>query len=173
METIDINRVLASAPTYYHRYILEAGSRNLLDSMEDQIAEAKSVFEILFWEKRDFRYQEGKWTPTEILGHLADAERIFQYRALRFARNDKTELAGFEENEYVANANFTIRGVESIVEEFEYTRRSGIALYRSLTDAEKWRQGIANGKTISVIALFYANVGHFNHHVSVVRKLYR
>jgi hypothetical protein len=169
---MDIDRILASAPVYYHGYIREAGTAPLLESMEAQIGQAKDFFGRQFWEKRNFRYAEGKWTPTEVLGHLTDAERIFQYRALRFARNDKTELAGFEENDYIANTDFNARGVESLLDEFDHVRRSGIALYRSLTEDEKWRSGIANDNSISVNALFYANVGHFNHHVKVVAERY-
>jgi hypothetical protein len=169
MEKVDIERVVASAPAYYHNYIRKAGEGDLLESMESQIEEARDFFGIQCHDLRDFRYAPGKWTPTEVLGHLTDSERIFQYRAVRFARNDKTELPGYEENDYVAAANFTARGMESLLDEFEYMRRAGIVLLSSLTEEERWRSGIANGNPISVYALFYANVGHFNHHVGVVR----
>ena len=172
MEQYDLQKVLSTAPAYYHRYIVEARISNVIDSMTDQIDQAKSFFGKTMWEKRDYRYAEGKWTPTELLGHLADCERVFQYRAMRFARNDKTELPGFDENEYIAHTNFTKRGIDSLLEEFEHTRRSGIALFRSLTEEEKWRTGTANGNPISVIALFYCNVGHFNHHVQVIKERY-
>ena len=172
MEKIDLEQVLATAPSFYHGYIRKANVVDLLDSMEAQIAEAKDIFGRQFREKRDYRYAEGKWTPTEMIGHLTDCERIFQYRALRFARNDKTDLPGFEEDDYIANANFTARGIDSILEEFELVRRSGIVLYRSLSTEEKWRSGTANGNPMSVIAFFYANVGHFNHHVGVLKERY-
>jgi hypothetical protein len=172
MATLDIERIIASAPEFYHNYIRKAGVGDLLANMEAQIHEAREFFGKTMYPRRDYRYAAGKWTPTEILGHLTDGERVFTYRALRFARNDKTELPGFEEDDYVASTNFTQRGIESILDEFEHVRRSGIILYKSLTEAEKWRSGLANGKSISVYALFVANVGHFNHHVGVVKERY-
>jgi hypothetical protein len=172
MKMADIDRVLATAPSFYHNYIRKAGEGDLLANMEAQIAEARQFFGVTCKEKLDYRYAEGKWTPTEIIGHLTDGERIFQYRALRFARNDKTDLPGFEENDYVPAANFGARGVASILDEFEYVRRSGIILLRSLSEAELWRSGNANGNPISAYALFYANVGHFNHHVGVIKERY-
>jgi hypothetical protein len=172
MATLDIERILASAPQFYHGYIREAGTGDVVTNMKEQIVFAREFFGKTIWDKRDHRYAAGKWTPTEILGHLTDGERVFTYRALRFARNDRTELPGFEEDDWVASANFTRRGMESILVEFEHVRRSGIALYESLTEEEKWRSGLANGNSISVYALFLANVGHFNHHVKVIQERY-
>ncbi len=172
METIDIEQVCATAPDFYHNYIRKAGAGDLLQNMKYQIHEAYLVFGKEYRDKALHRYAEGKWTPTELIGHLTDSERVFQYRAMRFARNDKTELPGFDENIYIANADFNARGVESILEEFVHLRLSGMALYASLSSEEKWRSGVANGKSMSAIALFYANVGHFNHHVGVLRERY-
>lgn len=172
MKKFDIEHVCATAPQFYHNYIRKAGEGDLVESMQAQIPLSKSIFGNEFRAKGDYRYAEGKWTPVEILGHLTDGERVFQYRALRFARNDKTELPGFEEDDYVASTNFNARGIDSILDEFEHIRSAGIALYKSLTDEELWRSGIANGNSMSVIALFYANVGHFIHHVGVLRERY-
>jgi hypothetical protein len=172
MENMDLERLLASAPDYYHNYLRKAVGPDFVGRMEAQIAEARDVFGRQFYEKRDYRYAPGKWTPTELLGHLTDGERIFQYRALRFARNDQTELPGFDEDHYVPTANFGQRGIPSLLEEFEHQRRAGIALYKSLTEEEKWRSGLANGRPISAYALFYCNVGHFNHHVGVLKERY-
>lgn len=173
MESEYLEKVIASAPTFYRGYIVESSSMSLQDLLSDQIPGVRSLFGITMYHRRDHRYAEGKWTPTEILGHLVDAERIFQYRALRFARNDKTELPGFEEDDYVGNTNFTARGIESILDEFEFLRRSGIELFRSFSEEELWRSGPANGANISVIALFHAIAGHYVHHMRVVRELYR
>lgn len=169
---MDIEKVLATAPAYYHNYIRKSAGGDPLASMEAQIGEARTFFGVTCRDKRDFRYAEGKWTPTEILGHLTDSERIFQYRALRFSRNDQTDLPGFDENLYVPAANFTLRGMDSILDEFEHVRRSGIVLFDSLTETERWRSGTANGNPISVYALFLANIGHFNHHVGVIKERY-
>src|SRR5690554_4241405 len=66
-----------------------------------------AFFESLSEEKAHYAYAEGKWTLKEVLLHLVDCERISSYRALRFARQDKTNLPGFEQDDYVpvSNAN--------------------------------------------------------------------
>ncbi len=173
MENEHIEKVLASAPPYYHNYIRQSTSMPLLDLLADQIPAVRSLFSITMHHRREHRYAEGKWTPTEILGHLIDAERVFQYRAMRFARNDQTELPGFDEDNYVAAADSHARGIDSHLDEFDALRRSGIALYSSFTEEERWRSGKANGQEMSVIALFHATAGHFAHHMRVVRELYR
>jgi hypothetical protein len=172
METIDLEKVIASAPVWYHGYIRATGGLDLLDQLRDQIETAESLFGKRFFDKVHHRYAPGKWTPCEMLGHLIDAERIFTYRALRFARKDETPLPGFEEDDYVAAANADARSIDSLLEEFASVRQATISLYRSLSEADKWRSGLSNGNPISVYALFYSTVGHFNHHAGVLVERY-
>lgn len=122
--------------------------------------------------KLDYRYVEGKWTIKEIITHLTDAERIFVYRALRFARNDQTELPGFEENDYVPQSNATNRSIESLVAEYKAVRQATITLFESFTPAMCQRTGIASGKQLSVRALGYIIAGHTLHHQHIIRERY-
>ncbi|HLP49308.1 MAG TPA: DinB family protein [Chitinophagales bacterium] len=122
--------------------------------------------------KHNYRYAEGKWTIKEIVNHLTDAERIFAYRALRFARNDKTELPGFEENDYVPESNAANRSIESLVAEYRAVRQATIILYESFTPAMCLRMGKASGKQLSVRALGYVIAGHTLHHQQVIRERY-
>lgn len=170
--TMDIERVIATAPAFYHGYIRAVGAADVETQLAAQIATAQDIFGRQFWDKRGFRYAEGKWTPTEMLGHLIDGERVFMYRAMRFARNDQTELPGFEEDDYVAAADFNRRGIDSLLAEFVPLRQATIALYTGLTEEERWRSGTANGSSISVYALVLSTIGHFNHHVGVLRARY-
>ncbi len=172
MENIDIEQVIASAPEWYHGYIRAVGDKGLLDQLHDQVAEVNSLFGEHFLAKAHHRYAPGKWTPCEMLGHLIDAERIFTYRALRFARKDDTPLPGFEEDDYVAAAHADARSMEDLLEEFAAVRQATITLYRSLSEEAKWRCGLSNGNSMSVYALFYSTVGHFVHHAGVLRERY-
>ena len=172
MEKLDLEKVIATAPAWYHGYIRAVGEGSLRDHLRDQVAEMNLLFGKQFAAKAHHRYAPGKWTPCEMLGHLIDAERIFTYRALRFARKDATPLPGFEEDDYVAASNADARSIDSLLEEFAAVRQASIALYRSLSEEDKWRSGLSNGNPMSVYALFYSTVGHFVHHAGVLRERY-
>jgi hypothetical protein len=110
------------------------------------------------------------WTIKQVVGHLTDSERVFGYRALRFARGDSTALSGFDENAYAAAARHDRVPLESLAREFENLRRSHIAFFEHLT-AEAWlRSGAANNSDVSVRALAYILVGHEWHHVAILRR---
>ena len=118
------------------------------------------------------RYAPGKWSLREVVGHVIDAERIFAYRALRFARNDSTALPGFEQDDYVPAAHFDRRPWGELLDEFELVRRGNLLLFAGF-DGEAWlRRGVANGVAISVRALVYAVAGHELHHLRIVRTKY-
>ena len=103
---------------------------------------------------------------------MIDTERIMAYRALRIARNDQTPLASFEENDYVANAAFNDRSLESLSEEFVAVRISNVYLFKHLSAEEFSRMGTASDKAVSVRALLYIIVGHVNHHWKVIEERY-
>ena len=115
-------------------------------------------------DKFDYRYAEGKWTIKDILQHLIDAERIFAYRALRFARNDKTELPGFEENDYVDEARANSRSIQDLLTELLVVRQATLTLFKTFNEEELLRKGIASNKPMSVRALGFTIIGHQNHH---------
>src|SRR5881392_2902635 len=111
---------------YYSRYIELVPEGDLVSMLRDQVEETVSLLRGLSPEKADYAYGPGKWTVKEVIGHLIDGERIFAYRALRFARKDPTDLPGFDENAYVANANFNRRTLADLLEEFQVVRASTI-----------------------------------------------
>jgi uncharacterized damage-inducible protein DinB len=123
-------------------------------------------------DRADHAYAEGKWTVKEVVGHIVDGERIFCYRALRFARADTTDLPGFDEDAFVANGEFATRAIEDICREFEAVRRATIALAEGFTAEALMRRGKANGKEISVRALLYIIAGHADHHMGLLRERY-
>jgi DinB family protein len=119
-----------------------------------------------------YRYERGKWSIKEVVGHLADVERIMAYRALRIARGDTTPLAGFDENAYVPVAKFDSRSLTDLVGELRTARAATLVLLRTF-DADAWRRrGTANGKPVSVRALAFMIPGHERHHVEILRTRY-
>jgi uncharacterized damage-inducible protein DinB len=123
-------------------------------------------------DKFDYRYAEGKWTIKDILQHIIDAERIFAYRALRFARNDKTDLPGFEENEYVDEANANNRTIIQLLTELSAVRHATLLLFKTFSDSQLLRMGTANNNAMSVRALGFVIIGHQNHHQRVFQERY-
>ena len=115
------------------------------------------------------RHAPYTWSLNEVIGHLNDAERIFGYRALRFARGDKTELPGFEENDYVRNAEFDRCEWRSLIDEFQALRQANILMLNNLPDAAWTNVGIASGHKVTVHALAYVLVGHVRHHNNIIR----
>ena len=123
-------------------------------------------------DKFDYRYAEGKWTIKDIIQHIIDAERIFAYRALRFARNDKTALPGFDENEYVDEVQSDKRSLQDLLTELAIVRQATLALFKSFSNNELLRTGIASNNPVSVRALGFTIIGHQNHHQRVFQERY-
>jgi len=118
------------------------------------------------------RYAPGKWSVKEVVGHLADTERIMAYRALRIARGDETPLPGFDENAYVPPAKFDGRSLDALIADFRTVRAATLALFKSF-DADAWlRRGTASGKPVSVRAIGYMIPGHERHHVEILKTRY-
>lgn len=158
-------------PLFYKGYVDTVGD-NVLQELENQIEIFSRFLSSISEEKANSAYAEGKWTVKEVLGHILDTERIMAYRALRFARQDTTALPGFDENDYVKNAHFADRSLESLVEEFIVLRKSTLFLIKSFNEDELNRSGISNEKPISVRALIYIIAGHVNHHHRILKERY-
>jgi hypothetical protein len=119
-----------------------------------------------------YRYEPGKWTVNEVLGHVTDAERIFGYRVLCVARGEQGALPPFEQDDYMANASFGSRSLSDIAAEFESVRDSSIRLLRGLP-AEAWmRRGTSAGASVTTRGLAYVLAGHEKHHTRILREKY-
>jgi hypothetical protein len=158
-------------PLFYKGYV-DTVSENVLTELEQQMESFSALLRSISAEKASFAYAEGKWTIKELAGHVMDTERIMAYRALRIARNDTSPLPGFDENDYVANAHFADRSLESLADEFAALRKANMNLIRSLNAIEIDRSGISNEKPISVRALIFIMAGHVNHHVAILKQRY-
>lgn len=144
----------------------------VLKHLKDNFKEIKKLILSLSDEQLNFRYKKNKWSIKEILVHLVDDERIYAYRALRFARNDKTELPGFEQDDFIEFSGTESRFLSNILKEYEAVRKSTILMFESFSDEALMRTGKANGNLNSVRSLVYHIAGHELHHLNVIRKLY-
>jgi hypothetical protein len=158
--------------SYYERYISLVPDEDVLIALDQQLAETMILLRSLSDQHGSFRYEPHKWSVKEVLGHMIDTERIMAYRALRVARNDRTPIEGFEQDDYVKNGGFDHRSVSNLAREFEQVRRTTISLFRNLEPAAWERRGIANNVEISVRALAYIIAGHELHHKNGLKEKY-
>src|SRR5215212_8341921 len=144
----------------------------VLKHLEDNLKATRDFILSLPEGKLAYRYAEGKWTIKEILAHVIDDERIYAYRALRFARNDRTELPGFEQDEYALHSGANGRDVKDLLDELTTVRRATLSLFEGLDGAALTRAGVADGKIMSVRAAAYHIAGHELRHVNIIRERY-
>ena len=156
----------------FSKYVTLVPEGDIIQTLEQQIENSLSLLRTIPSDKANFRYAPDKWSVKELLGHLIDSERIFSYRALRFARNDQTPLPGYEQDDYVREGDFDSRNLADMAEEFATLRRATIQLFRPLNETEWLRHGKANENDVSVRALAYIIAGHELHHMEVLRSRY-
>lgn len=160
------------AATFYQNYIEKAEDIALPDGLRSNLKTAVKFFEAIPPKKRSYAYAEGKWTIRQLLQHIIDAERVFAYRALRFARKDATPLPGFDENIWAAVATAENRKWKDLLEEFVAVRKASILLYESFSTEELLLEGTASNNAINVMALGYIIPGHVNHHIDILNERY-
>ncbi len=157
---------------YYGQYIRLANDVPLLDSLVRSMEDCHSFFESIPMDKQEFRYEEDKWTPKEILLHLIDTERVFANRALWFARSEKPELPGFDQDVFVSNSEANSRTMEDLLDEYMNVRKSTLHLFRSFSASKLLCTGIASGNQLSVRAAGYIIAGHDQHHLGIIAERY-
>ena len=156
---------------FYAGYVAKVGDSGPLVMLAGQIAAFETI-RGLPDAAGDFRYAEGKWTVKELLGHMADAERVFAYRLLRIARFDKTPLAGFDENAWAEVAPHAKRPLAEVVDELIAVRRATITLIGSLDETAVGNTGVANNTPVSARAICWIIPGHAEHHLGILRERY-
>ncbi len=163
---------LAEVPEFYQGYVRLVPELDLIQALEENLDAAKALFLSIPDDKADYQYAEGKWSIKQLIQHLIDAERVMAYRAMRFARKDKTSLPGYNEDDYAAAANVSHRTLQDLIEEWQLIRQASIILFKNL-DQEAWQQkGDANGFQLSVLLMCYVCVGHTRHHCKVLKERY-
>lgn len=163
---------LSTVPDFHKRYVEHVKDYDVLEALKNSSKETIEMVRSIPEEKGDYRYAEGKWSIKELLCHMMDTERILAYRALRFARNDKTHLHGFEENDYAPEANAQNRNIKKIADEMGRLRLTTIDLFENFTPEMFKRKGLANNLELSVLNLGYIISGHESHHRKILRERY-
>lgn len=157
---------------FYAGYVSRVPEGDLVRILEDQIQDTLALLRPVSDEDGDHGYAPGKWSLKEVVGHLADTERVMSYRALRVARGDATPMPGFEQDDYVAAVEFNRRSLGSLLDELELLRRGTVALFGSLTEEEWARRGTASGQPVTPRSLACIIAGHELHHRQVLAERY-
>jgi hypothetical protein len=157
---------------YYDTYIRRVPDRDVLSVLADSLEETLGLLDGIPVEFEEYRYAPGKWSLREVIGHIIDAERVFAYRALHFARRDPAPLPSMEENDYARASNAGRRHLSALLEELEAVRRSSILLFRSFDEDSLGLRGTASGCEFSVRSIPYIVAGHEIHHRSTLVERY-
>lgn len=163
---------LDSVPQFYKGYVENVKHLDMFDAMTQSSKELLKIIRNIPEEKGTYRYADGKWSIKELIAHMIDVERIMAYRALRFSRNDKTDLPGFEENDYAPEANAHGRTIAQLADEAERLRQTTIDMFKSFTPQMLEREGTANKNKLSVLNLGYVIPGHETHHRKILVERY-
>lgn len=157
---------------FYGGYVDQVKEEAPVPALENSLEEARQFLSSLPAEKAESRYAEGKWSVKEVIQHMIDTERVMAYRALRFARNDNTELPGYDENAWVASLDLSRRSLHELGEELLELRQSTLSLFHSFPESVYSNAGIASGQPASVRALAYIIAGHQRHHFNILKERY-
>ena len=159
-------------PSFFAGYVDRVPEVDVAGALRAQIGVLGELAAAVSPEREAYAYAAGKWTIRQVVGHLGDAERVFSYRALCFARADRTPLPGFDENAYVDHARFNDTRLSDLVEELVLLRSANLKMLGALDEGQWSATGTANGRAMSVRALAYVMTGHVRHHLVVLRDKY-
>jgi uncharacterized damage-inducible protein DinB len=157
---------------YYAPYIASLGDVRLVETLKKQLENFPSFISSIPEDKFHYTYGEGKWTIAQVLVHILDTERVFQYRALRFARNDKTPLPGFDQDMFVSESKAEDWSREELIENYRIVRKSTISLFEKFSEKDLKKVGIASDSPMSVAAIGFICCGHQKHHRNIIRERY-
>lgn len=158
--------------TFYRGYIEQVTNPNVLQALIEQGQKMYTLIQQLTPEEASYYYAEDKWSVKEVIGHLIDTERIMAYRALCISRGETTPLPGYDQDQYVARANFDERSLQNLSTEYDTLRNANISFFNSLSKEQTMQQGTANNETVSVRALAYIIAGHEQHHLNILDEKY-
>lgn len=163
---------LTRVPEFYHGYISKAKENDLPTALKNSTTELFGLLKSIPADKHDHRYADGKWTIKEVVQHMIDGERVFTYRALRFARKDDTPLPGFDENLFAQTAKADKRNWKDLVEEFAALRKATESMFASFDDEQLEQSGVASENSTYVLGIGFIIAGHVNHHCQIIKERY-
>lgn len=157
---------------YYQDYVVQAQTSNLIEGLTKNHKEVVLFFKQIPTHKLAFKYKASKWNVKEILLHLIDTERIFAYRALRIAREDKTALSGFNQELFAETSSANTRTLSNLITEYHTVRKATLTLFKSFDDNALKQTGRVSDATLSVRAIAAIILGHENHHIKIIKARY-
>lgn len=163
---------LTEVPEYFVYYTNLVPENDLIQALENSFIKTKTLFESIPSEKEHYAYADGKWAIIQILQHLIDTERIFTYRALRFSRNDQTDLPGYDENWFAKYDNSKNLNIKQLLEEYTLVRQATRLLFANMSEAMLDTYGTANSMSSTPRALAYIIAGHELHHCKILNERY-
>jgi uncharacterized damage-inducible protein DinB len=157
---------------FYETYVSKVGRGDIIKTLRADHVEMVRFLKTIPADRRHHRYESGKWSVQEVIGHVVDTETVFAYRALCFARGDTTPLPGMDQNFFVAGADFDRRSMASLIAQLDHLRQANILAFEDVDDAILDRAGEASGCRFTVRALLYILAGHARHHMGVLGERY-
>lgn len=159
-------------PAYFENYFKKVNGNNPVEILSKQLNEMNNLLINLNDEQANKSYAKGKWSVKEVLGHLIDTERVMSYRALAIARGEKQSLPGFEQDDYVKEADFNSRKINDLLEEYKKIRESTISLFETFDENIYDKKGTANNSPVTVRAIMFMIPGHEQHHINILKERY-
>ena len=157
---------------YYRTYIDLVPAGDLVDILERQMGELRTLIKPVTDAQSLTRYAEDKWSVREVIGHLTDAERVFAYRATAFSRGDPAALPGFDQAEWTPMGGYHERPLADLLDEWEAARRATWWLMRSMPEGALVKRGVASDNEVSVLALLTIIPGHVRYHMTTLVRDY-
>lgn len=158
---------------FYSGYLnMIPAETNLIMGFQDNLHAIQTFFNDIPQEKLEYKYDVDKWTVKEVFQHMIDCERVFQFRCFHIARHDKTPLPGFEENDYIASSKANTKSIETLIGEFTIVHKGFIALLQSVSIEDLMQISVVNGAPVSARALAFITLGHYKHHVNIIKQRY-
>jgi hypothetical protein len=155
---------------FYGVYIGKVPDGDIVEQFKSQIGEFRSVLDGIDEPSAGVLHEPYTWTIKQVVGHLIDAERVFGYRAHRFACGDVRPILGMEQNPWVDNMDYETPTLAELTDELEYSRRANHSFFKRIAPAAWDRKGEADGKAITVRALAYCMVGHVTYHLDIIQS---
>ena len=162
----------AEYPVFFDKYIQLVNASNYSEIYEKYYNYIIDFVSNLPAEKENFKYGDDKWTVKEVVQHITDTDRVFNYRTLRISRKDETNLASFNETKFAENAFLKNRSLVTVIEEFKTVFKASNLLFQNLSEEQFNFKGIVNNNSVNVNALVFMSYGHILHHINILKTKY-
>ncbi len=155
---------------YYQGYIDQITETDIIDTLEQQVASVRKVLGSCTDQQASILHEPYTWTLKQAVGHCIDVERVFGYRALRFASNDSTPLPGFDQDAFVAVSRYNEIAMPDLLGELEQLRNSNVSMLKRLDESMLTSIGTASDTPMSVRAIAFILAGHVRHHLKIAEQ---